>query len=94
MGTQARLITQRLVLWTVLVVALATAALDMPARWLRVEASLPVISLWSDLDAQYQAQLGVVPYGLLRATDSIVPRNSAVLLVTSGRDVTRSEYTT
>jgi len=78
----------------VLVVALATAVVDMPARWLRLEASLPVISLWPDIDAQYQAQLGVVPYDLLRTADSIVPRDAAVLLVTSGHDVTRSEYTT
>ena len=94
MNIDLRQIARNIVLWTVLVVALATAVSYMPGRWAELQAILPVVGRWPDLDGQYRAQLKGVPYDLLRTADALVPRDASVLLVTSGRDVTRSEYIT
>src|SRR5687768_6851277 len=88
------LITPRRVVYVVLALALLAAAVDVPNRWVTIESILPVTRLWADPDAQYQARIAFAPQDLLRAADATLPREATVLLVTSGQDVGRREYTT
>ncbi|MGH2592048.1 MAG: hypothetical protein ACRDGG_00890 [Anaerolineae bacterium] len=76
-------------------IALLATATHMPDRVRSfVLPALPIVRLWFDPGAQHRLHLGEVPYDLLRAADATLPRDAAVLLVTSGRDVRRLEYTT
>lgn len=84
----------RRVVHVVLALALLAATADLPNRWATIEATLPVTRLWSDPDAQHQAQIPFAPQDLLRAADAVLPREATVLLVTSGQDVGRREYIT
>ena len=86
--------TPRRVVHSALALALLAAAADLPNRWATIESTLPVTRLWSDPDAQYRAQIAFAPHDLLRAADAALPHEATVLLVTSGQDVARREYTT
>jgi hypothetical protein len=77
-----------------LVMALFAALLALPGQWELLRASLPVIRLWSEPEAQLRAQLGEVPYDLLKMADATLPRDASVLLVTPGQDARHLEYTT
>ncbi|HZY44121.1 MAG TPA: hypothetical protein VFF70_05150 [Anaerolineae bacterium] len=59
-----------------------------------LQQAAPVIGLWEDVEAQHRAQATDYPYDLLRAADAIIPREAAVLLVTSAQDVRHRGYTT
>jgi hypothetical protein len=74
--------------------ALLTAATKVPDQLTFIRARLPIIRLWFDPTAQQRLQLGAVPYDMLRAADATLPRDAAVLLLTSGRDIRHLEYTT
>jgi hypothetical protein len=59
-----------------------------------LQQAAPVISLWSDAEAQHRAQATDYPYDLLRAADAIISREATVLLITSAQDVRHRGYTT
>jgi hypothetical protein len=77
----------------VFVLALLASALDLPNRWATMAATLPVVRLWADPEAQYRRQLAPLPYDFLRQVDALVPRAAPVLLVTAGTAVKSEEYT-
>jgi hypothetical protein len=77
-----------------LLLVLLASLVALPQQWGFLRASLPVIRLWADPEAQLKLQLGEVPYDLLHQADTVLPTNASVLLVTSGEDVRHLEYTT
>ena len=66
----------------------------VPGQLSEIKRHWPVIRLWNDPAAQMSLMLGDVPYeGLKMAAETTAP-DVTILLITSGEDVRRRDYTT
>jgi hypothetical protein len=86
----------RWVLLAALAVMLLSAAVDVPNRWDSLARIWPVVQQWGEPDVQQRMQAEDWPhaYDLLRQADAVIPKDAAVLVVTSGEDTRGAEYIT
>lgn len=75
--------------WTILIIV---GVLGIPAQWRMLGQNRPFFT--PDIDDQYRALLPDVPYDMLRQVDGLLGPETAVLLITNGSDIHRTEYTT
>jgi hypothetical protein len=73
-------------------VLILSSLLDLPRRGAEAWASLGVTMQWHDPQRQFSLRYAPASYSLITRLDTALPRDASLLLVTSGRDIWRTEY--